>query len=109
MRNLLFAFFLLLSLVGCSQNQRVYLIEGSIIEINEGTGEMVIEGPLTIKKSPKNPEREGDKLETNKYPIKVSHLEKYSVGQKVKVTVKSYYGKDSWDANNMNFDVEVVK
>jgi hypothetical protein len=108
MRNLLIAFFLLLSLVGCSQNHREYLIEGYIIEINEGTGEMVIEGPLTVKKSPNNPEREGEKLETNKHPIKVSHPEKYSIGQKVKVTVKNKHEKDSWDANKMNFDVEVV-
>lgn len=108
-RNILIIFFLFLSLAGCSQNYREYLIEGLIVEINEGTGEMVIEGPLTVKKSPNNPEREGEKLETNNYPVKVSHPKKYSVGQKVKVTVKSNYGNDSWDVNKMNFDVEIVK
>jgi hypothetical protein len=54
MRTLI-AFFLFLSLFGCSQNLREYLIEGTIIEINEKTGEMVIEGTLIVKKSPNNP------------------------------------------------------
>jgi hypothetical protein len=48
-------------------------------------------------------------LESKKHHIIVSHPEKYELGQKVKVKVKSNNDDDAWDLNRLNFEIEVIK
>ncbi|MCP8616051.1 hypothetical protein [Salirhabdus salicampi] len=50
-KKILFVAFLILLLVGCSQNKEEYLIEGTIISINKKGGYIEVEGPMTIIKS----------------------------------------------------------
>ncbi|RCW76818.1 hypothetical protein [Saliterribacillus persicus] len=95
-------------LISCSQTDEEYLIEGIIIEINENSGNVEVEGSMTLIKSATSKEAVGNKTESMIHTIRVSNPEEYNVGQKVKVNVFSNYDEDVWDVNRLKFEVEEV-
>lgn len=90
----------LLFVAGCSDYQKEFTFTGTVEEI-------FIEEELLIIKE--NGEVDEGRKDRNVYEIPVSELERYSIGQKLEITVFSNTTADIWDLDNMKFDIKTVE
>ncbi|MFC5602783.1 hypothetical protein [Sporosarcina koreensis] len=95
--------FLLLNLffiAGCSDYQEEFTFTGTVEEILVEEEMLVIKEYGGINKGRKD---------GNIYEIPVDDVERYSMGQKLEITVFSNTTADVWDLNNMKFDIKTVE
>ncbi|WP_252504004.1 hypothetical protein [Sporosarcina sp. Marseille-Q4943] len=95
-------FFLLnlLFIAGCSDYQEKFNFTGTV-------GEILVEEEMLIIKEYGGVE-EGRK-DGNVFEIPVDDVERYSIGQKLEITVFSNTTADIWDLDNMKFDIKTVE
>ena len=86
-------------ITGCSYYQEDFTFTGTVEEI------LVEEEMLIIKEYDGVDEGRKD---GNIYEIPVDNLEKYSIGQNLKVTVFSNTDEDVWDLDRMKFELKTV-
>lgn len=88
-----------LFITGCSDYQEKFAFTGTVEEI------LVEEEMLVIKEYDGVDEGRKD---GNIYEIPVDNVEKYSIGQKLEVTVFSNTDDDVWDLDRMKFELKTV-
>ncbi len=88
-----------LFITGCSDYQEDFTFTGTVEEI------LVEEEMLVIKEYDGVDEGRKD---GNIYEIPVDNVEKYSIGQKLVVTVFSNNDDDVWDLDRMKFELKTV-
>ncbi len=91
---------MILLFAGCSDYQEQFTFTGVVKEI------LVEEEMLVIKEYGGVDEGRKD---GNVYEIPVDDVEKYSIGQKLEITVFSNTDADIWDLDNMKFDIKTVE
>ncbi|WP_394188740.1 hypothetical protein [Paenisporosarcina quisquiliarum] len=87
-----------LFITGCSDYQEDFTFTGTVEEI------LVEEEMLVIKEYDGVEGRKGGNI----YEIPVDNEEKYSIGQKLEVTVFSNTDDDVWDLDRMKFELKTV-
>ncbi|MCP8616360.1 hypothetical protein [Salirhabdus salicampi] len=78
------------------------------MSINEKSGDIEVEGPMTVIKSATSQDVVGNKTESMPHPIRISNPEDYNVGQEVKVSVINNYDEDVWDLDRLKFEIEII-
>lgn len=102
MKNKIIVGFLLLNLLfiaGCSDYQEEFTFTGTVEEI------LIEEEMLIIKEYDGGEGRKAG----NVYEIPVDDVERYSIGQKLEITVFSNTTADVWDLNKMKFDIKTIE
>ncbi|EPD53787.1 hypothetical protein HMPREF1210_00610 [Paenisporosarcina sp. HGH0030] len=95
-----FLLFIFLLIAGCSNYQESFTFTGTVEEI------LVEEEMLVIKEYGGVDEgRKDGKV----YEIPVDDVERYSIGQKLEVTVSSKTDEDVWDLDHMKFNIKTVE
>lgn len=103
--KVIFLFALLIFLlIGCSQNKEEMVINGTITLIDENSGDMEVNGEIKESVSPS--ESFEIKQNSMSHVISVSNPENYDLGQRVKIIAIKNYDGDSWDLDNLKFEVE---
>ncbi|MCG7344494.1 hypothetical protein MHZ92_10135 [Sporosarcina sp. ACRSL] len=103
MKNIITVGFLLLNLLfiaGCSDYQKEFTFTGTVEEL------LVEEEMLIIKEYGGVDEGRKD---GNVYEIPVDDVDRYSIRQKLEITVFSNTTADIWDLDNMKFDIKTVE
>nr|WP_255723491.1 hypothetical protein [Sporosarcina sp. ACRSL] len=102
-KNIITVGFLLLNLLfiaGCSDYQKEFTFTGTVEEL------LVEEEMLIIKEYGGVDEGRKD---GNVYEIPVDDVDRYSIRQKLEITVFSNTTADIWDLDNMKFDIKTVE
>ncbi|WP_277678059.1 hypothetical protein [Gracilibacillus dipsosauri] len=92
-------------LIGCSQNKEEMVINGTITLIDENSGDMEVYGEMIIKEAVSPSESFEIVQNSISHVISVSNPEDYEIGQRVKVNATKNDDGDSWDLNNLKFEV----
>ncbi|WP_419962366.1 hypothetical protein [Psychrobacillus sp. BM2] len=95
-----FLLLIFLLIAGCSKYQESFTFTGTVEEI------LVEEEMLVIKEYSGVDEGRRD---GNVYEIPDDDVERYSIGQKLEVTVFSNTDDDVWDLDHMKFDIKTVE
>lgn len=93
-------------LIGCSQNKEEMVINGTITLIDENSGDMEVYGEMIIKEAVSPSESFEIAQNSISHVISVSNPENYDLGQRVKIIAIKNYDGDSWDLDNLKFEVE---
>ncbi|MEK4485689.1 hypothetical protein MHH81_08800 [Psychrobacillus sp. FSL H8-0484] len=96
--SFLLLFFLFIA--GCSDYQEKFAFTGTVEEI------LVEEEMLVIKEYNKGIEGRQD---GNVYEIPVVNVKRYSIGQKLEITVFSNTDEDIWALDHLKFDIKTVE
>ena len=95
-----FILLICLFITGCSDYQEKFTFTGTVEEI------LVEDEMLVIKEYGGMDEGRKD---GNVYEIPVDNIERYSIEQKLEITVFSNTDDDIWELDNMKFDIKTVK
>lgn len=88
-------------MAGCSKDYHIdFIFEGTIQE------KLTEEAMLVVKED--GGEEKG-RREGNVYEIPVDDIDKYNIGQKLRITVFSNTEADIWDVEHMKFEIEKIE